>query len=283
MRTREPASISFQKEGISGVDGGSWPRTSGPIDLAREAVQLELRRIGSETEPPNLATETNTDCAVFQARNPQSPVRVRQGRPPKTPRNRGVFGACPALRPLSLRKRRQNGGERGIRTLGTSRYTRFPSVRLKPLGHLSGTLGWRRGRDSNPRWVSPHTPLAGERLQPLGHLSARATECNGFLAEREGFEPSRRVNAWRFSRPLPSTTRPPLRTGERSRRRFGVGCWEALGGETPAADAAGLDQENREAARRSGRFPTSRLDSIHWACQRAMRYDAYFHPKYPVE
>ncbi|GAN69530.1 hypothetical protein Abol_043_012 [Acetobacter orleanensis JCM 7639] len=32
-----------------------------------------------------------------------------------------------------------NGGETGIRTLGTLlTYTRFPSVRLKPLGHLSG-------------------------------------------------------------------------------------------------------------------------------------------------
>ena len=31
-----------------------------------------------------------------------------------------------------------SGGERGIRTLGTLlTYTRFPSVRLKPLGHLS--------------------------------------------------------------------------------------------------------------------------------------------------
>jgi hypothetical protein len=30
---------------------------------------------------------------------------------------------------------------------------------------------WRRGRDSNPRYGHPHTPLAGERLQPLGHLS----------------------------------------------------------------------------------------------------------------
>jgi hypothetical protein len=29
------------------------------------------------------------------------------------------------------------GGEAGIRTLGTFRHTRFPSVRLKPLGHLS--------------------------------------------------------------------------------------------------------------------------------------------------
>jgi hypothetical protein len=30
---------------------------------------------------------------------------------------------------------------------------------------------WRRGRDSNPRYHSWYTPLAGERLQPLGHLS----------------------------------------------------------------------------------------------------------------
>ena len=34
--------------------------------------------------------------------------------------------------------RTKNGGERGIRTLGTLvMYTRFPSVLLKPLGHLS--------------------------------------------------------------------------------------------------------------------------------------------------
>ena len=37
------------------------------------------------------------------------------------------------MRPRSLRSRRLNGGESGIRTHGTSRYTR-----LKPLGHLSG-------------------------------------------------------------------------------------------------------------------------------------------------
>ena len=32
-----------------------------------------------------------------------------------------------------------NGGETGIRTLDTLRYTRFPSVRLQPLGHLSAS------------------------------------------------------------------------------------------------------------------------------------------------
>jgi hypothetical protein len=31
----------------------------------------------------------------------------------------------------------RTGGETGIRTLDTLRYTRFPSVRLQPLGHLS--------------------------------------------------------------------------------------------------------------------------------------------------
>ena len=33
-----------------------------------------------------------------------------------------------------------NGGETEIRTLDTLRYTRFPSVRLKPLGHLSALV-----------------------------------------------------------------------------------------------------------------------------------------------
>ena len=34
-------------------------------------------------------------------------------------------------------------------------------------------LNWRRRWDSNPRYPSGYTPLAGERLRPLGHLSAR--------------------------------------------------------------------------------------------------------------
>jgi hypothetical protein len=36
--------------------------------------------------------------------------------------------------------RQEAGGETGIRTLDTLRYTRFPSVRLQPLGHLSAGL-----------------------------------------------------------------------------------------------------------------------------------------------
>ena len=55
-------------------------------------IQTLRRRTGSETEPANLATETNTDCGVFQARNPQSPVRVRQGPRPKPRETTGFWG-----------------------------------------------------------------------------------------------------------------------------------------------------------------------------------------------
>ena len=36
----------------------------------------------------------------------------------------------------------------------------------------SSDRGWRRERDSNPRYGYPYTDLANQRLQPLGHLSA---------------------------------------------------------------------------------------------------------------
>src|SRR4029079_902297 len=69
--------------------------------------------------------------------------------------------SCTARRrliPLGLPGRgaaAQVRGERGIRTLGTSRYTRFPIVPLRPLGHLSRF--WRRGWESNPRWTCAQT------------------------------------------------------------------------------------------------------------------------------
>ncbi len=103
-------------------------------------------------------------------------------------------------------------GEGGIRTPGTRLgYIRFPSVHLRPLGHLSKknitvTPGYpvshkkagnmpkrirtsdpqfrklmlypselwarvRRGRDLNPRYGYPYNTLAGCHLRPLGHLS----------------------------------------------------------------------------------------------------------------
>ena len=40
---------------------------------------------------------------------------------------------------------RGDGGEGGVRTRGTFRYTRFPVVHLRPLGHLSKRMAERVG------------------------------------------------------------------------------------------------------------------------------------------
>ena len=167
----------------------------------------------------------------------------------KVPRNRGDFSGCARVRAGSLCSSRLVGGESGIRTHGTFRYTRFPSVRLQPLGHLSAQhdgglrvrspeaktgprtiVAEREGFEPSVelplrRFSKPVPSAARPPLLQLGNLAspayprragraARRSRAEfakaGILAEREGFEPSRRVNAWRFSRPLPSTTRPPL-------------------------------------------------------------------------
>jgi hypothetical protein len=97
-----------------------------------------LGRIEGESEPPNLATEKSAGYCAFDAPIPPSPVRVRESPTAKTPRNRVNFSICIEMDAESLCNPRLNGGESGIRTHGTFQYTRFPSVRLKPLGHLSG-------------------------------------------------------------------------------------------------------------------------------------------------
>ena len=55
MVDRAAASASGGDAGPTRLMSGRFGATGGP----------RLRRIGSETEPPNLATEKNTDCGVF--------------------------------------------------------------------------------------------------------------------------------------------------------------------------------------------------------------------------
>ncbi len=147
-----------------------------------------LGRIESETEPPNLATETNAGCGVFQARNPQSPVRIRERLAAKTPRNRGDFSGCARVRAGNLRNGRLSGGESGIRTHGTLSGTHaFQACAFNHSAISPKNLGFSaRGARGPPRSnaggeggirtldeLLTHTPLAGERLQPLGHLSVK--------------------------------------------------------------------------------------------------------------
>ncbi len=65
-----------------------------------------------------------------------------------------------------------NGGERGIRTLDTLlTYTRFPSVLLKPLGHLSVIWLWQ---------VMRAAILGDARLAINEYLGAsRERDCTG--------------------------------------------------------------------------------------------------------
>ena len=51
--------------------------------------------------------------------------------------------------------RKMYGGEAGIRTLGTFRHTRFPGVRLQPLGHLSAGFYSLSFGDTCRRYMSP--------------------------------------------------------------------------------------------------------------------------------
>src|ERR1700732_4496900 len=49
---------------------------------------------------------------------------------------------------------------------------------LKSAGERFWKGRWRRGWDSNPRYGFPYTRFPSERLQPLGHLSGRAKRRN---------------------------------------------------------------------------------------------------------
>src|SRR4029079_16685323 len=60
----------------------------------------------------------------------------------------GLAGFTDAASPGTITLGNFVCGERGIRTPDTFRYTRFPVVHLRPLGHLSCLQ--RRERDSNP-------------------------------------------------------------------------------------------------------------------------------------
>src|SRR5262249_40963542 len=69
--------------------------------------------------------------------------------------NQVPSAARPALRKRGRGSNMKFGGEGGIRTHDTLPYTRFPSVRLRPLGHLSGSY-FRRAR-KNSLSSSPHS------------------------------------------------------------------------------------------------------------------------------
>ena len=67
---------------------------------------------------------------------------------------------------------------------------------LDSAGCIDTMLDWLRGKISYRNW---------------GTLVISDTEGSDNMAERAGFEPAIPLRIYRFSRPAPSTTRPPLR------------------------------------------------------------------------
>ncbi len=64
----------------------------------------------------------------------------------------------------------KNGGERGIRTLGNAlRYTRFPVVHLRPLGHLSTLKTTGNGGEGGIRTHGDHKATTVFETAPFDH------------------------------------------------------------------------------------------------------------------
>jgi hypothetical protein len=62
-------------------------------------------------------------------------------------------------------------------------------------------------------WMSVASRVAWVDRWPIPANQLKMADLLGILADGEGFEPSRRLRVCRFSRPVPSTTRPPIHNG----------------------------------------------------------------------
>ena len=153
--------------------GRAWPRLALHASLLEFTHPLsgEILKVHSPI-PNDLSLNYGMDASIqVRAGYPQSPENTDY---------RCFLSDLAGFTGSSLRDPTltwMDGGERGIRTPGKFPYTRFPSVHLKPLGHLSPfpacSSKWRREGDSNPRYANTHSRFRIYRLQPLGHLSSR--------------------------------------------------------------------------------------------------------------
>ena len=128
-------------------------------------MELELpvapvRRIASESEPPNLATEMDATSGPLSARNPPSPVPIRLCPSPRTPRKRGVFWDAHWLLASVLSLLRGKHGEIG-------RIRGFASRQMVDVRLHSGSSAaiFLRPRTGNLRATS-RDPLPGQSPDP---------------------------------------------------------------------------------------------------------------------
>ena len=174
---------------------------------------MECTGIAEPAEGPGHPAHESLSLGLLRSR--PDPVQTRSIAGDRTHRRARQRGGSPcpvsnasgaALRgsapPDAARGARAGGWRRGgdLNPRCRCRHTRFPSVLLKPLGHLSRVLlrgtrrahscpvGWRRGGDLNPRCSCLHAGFRNQSIQPLWHLSV----------ERLGWLPGRARCAGQF-------------------------------------------------------------------------------------
>ncbi len=103
--------------------------------------------------------------------SPHSPNIRKNGQMPflRIWRRARDYSGRPALHPCGAALRAFKFAPGKFVEPGSEPSPHYPNI-LKN-GRMPFLRIWRRARDSNPRYGSPYTPLAGVRLQPLGQLS----------------------------------------------------------------------------------------------------------------
>src|SRR5579872_2176547 len=97
-----------------------------------------------------------------------------------------IWVACVIRLPSSWRTERLGGPAikscSVVGGIGSGGFSISTAVSPSPGAISASKCGWRRGRDSNPRYPFKYSGFQDRRHQPLGHPSARSLSRNFFGA-----------------------------------------------------------------------------------------------------
>ena len=187
----------------------------GDLDLMHAKRRSEEQRgISLYREP--LVWTGHRDSAIGRNRRLARLPSHRPAQPQRRTRQ------CQAQWHRLAERVRLAGTRRKLNGRSGRRAASVPSVWNRPLPPRSGLGKFRAtensGLEENRQAQLHRTPFTSQRREPqrIAGLAYRSWPAEAFvvgMAEREGFEPSRRFPAYTLSRRAPSTTRPSLRIG----------------------------------------------------------------------
>ena len=205
------------------------------VAIAALPALADARPIVDHGMPAIPVNAPGTDVAAQDQQAPRPIVNARDRR-----RRAGPAGAAAdrqragdrrrRRRPAGAHRRQPQPGQprrrpgrlaadaRGARTDRAWRHARRPGAGLQ--AHRHAPTDPRGGLNSSCG-SSPKRPAPAGRFR-VSALTAETAPGARFLAEGEGFEPSKDSRPCRFSRPVHSTTLPPLRSADAQARRLGA-------------------------------------------------------------